>query len=123
MPSHAPNKPPSRLQIQTDPQFRAQFNRMCREVGVDPLQCASTASPPTLLRDHTRAPDSRVARIAQPRRGSGHPLWGTATSTMSLGRSASRSALARARRTGCVSRGRVQPPRFLTLTVGRCINT
>ncbi len=27
-------------QIQTDPQFRAQFNKMCREVGVDPLQCA-----------------------------------------------------------------------------------
>jgi ESCRT-II complex subunit VPS22 len=30
-------------QIQTDPQFRAQFNRMCRDVGVDPLQCASDA--------------------------------------------------------------------------------
>ena len=28
-----------RKQIATDPQFRAQFNRMCREVGVDPLQC------------------------------------------------------------------------------------
>ena len=39
-----PNKPPSRPQIQTDPQFRAQFNRMCREVGVDPLQCASAAA-------------------------------------------------------------------------------
>ena len=30
-------------QIATDPQFRAQFNKMCREVGVDPLQCASRA--------------------------------------------------------------------------------
>jgi hypothetical protein len=31
-------------QIATDPQFRAQFNRMCREVGVDPLQCAPSSS-------------------------------------------------------------------------------
>jgi hypothetical protein len=28
--------------IAKDPIFRAQFNQMCRTIGVDPLQCAKT---------------------------------------------------------------------------------
>jgi hypothetical protein len=100
-------------QIATDPQFRAQFNRMCREVGVDPLQCAPSSiacySALRLLvlpRPHAPATPSNLAPppAAQPRKASGQPLSGTATSTTSLGSSASRSASAPARRTGCVAR-------------------
>jgi hypothetical protein len=100
-------------QIATDPQFRAQFNRMCREVGVDPLQCAPSSSACysalrllVLPRPHAPATPSNLAPppAAQPRKASGQPLSGTATSTTSLGSSASRSASAPARRTGCVAR-------------------
>jgi len=47
-----------RKEIQTDPQFRAQFQDMCAKINVDPLAC--TGSPP----DTTAAVGNRTNRLA-----------------------------------------------------------
>ena len=87
--------------IQTDPQFRAQFNRMCREVGVDPLQCASLAARSQFCVAVCRLTGTSCAR-EQREKASGRPRLGMATSTMSLEPNALKFASAPARRTGYI---------------------